>query len=821
MDSLDRSKKHRSKVQSLAHGPRNDGSWPGTVCNSVANQWDKRMSLTALSARTARQRLYDIVQQEAPFAEKAREALSLGVRYLGVDSGHLTSIDRKTGHWEALYSTDSRSGRVPEGLTRELGNTFCRETIEAEEPITLHDVPSQGWNADPAFDALGIHCYHGTTLHLNEDPYGTVCFVAEQTREEPFTDNETMFAELLTRLLEREFERHHHRQELTQRNNLVKVLNRVLRHNLRNDMTVIRARAKRMKDRLQQESTENVAIKKIDELIELTQKARDLEQIFDTDGERVETDIASLVEQVVANVEADFPDATITIESVEPVTAKVQPSFERALAELIENAAKHSRANPKVTVTIEKSNDDIRVRIQDNGPGLSEEEREVLERGVETPLVHGSGLGLWLAHWAVTSQDGSITPTVTENGTTMTISVPRSPTTDELRERAEIREARDQYESAFKAAFEAQIIIDDDARILESNPAAADLLGRDQAALRGQEIKTYLSNEVDLESSWASFKDDGSARDTVTIQRADGDTRQVEYSATADIVPGQHLIIARDITARAEREAELEQHETVIQTITDSAWVLDEAKEIVFANDTLLERLELPAAAVVGTHISEFQDVFVEDAAYHEWNALLDDVLTGAVSSGEMDITLDLPRGEVVSNLRVAPVTENGSPQAVAVVARNITDRVEREQKLAQAETVFENTHDAIFLIDVTDGGEFLVDRVNQVYEELTGLSNEAIQGKTPREITGPEIGSTIEARYQQCLDCGETIEYPEEIPVDGEMRYWKTKVTPVKEDGEVVKLVGAMRDITDHKAEEGRPAAQAEPQTGHSQNGQ
>lgn len=84
-----------------------------------------------------------------------------------------------------------------------------------------------------------MHCYHGTPLVIDGELYGTVCFVADNPRE-PFSDDETMFTELIALLLERELEREWHEAELTKQTNLAIVLNRVLRHNLRNNMSVIR-----------------------------------------------------------------------------------------------------------------------------------------------------------------------------------------------------------------------------------------------------------------------------------------------------------------------------------------------------------------------------------------------------------------------------------------------------------------------------------------------------------------------------------------------------------------------------------------------------
>jgi PAS domain S-box-containing protein len=107
-----------------------------------------------------------------------------------------------------------------------------------------------------------------------------------------------------------------------------------------------------------------------------------------------------------------------------------------------------------------------------------------------------------------------------------------------------------------------------------------------------------------------------------------------------------------------------------------------------------------------------------------------------------------------------------------------------------------------MFLIDVTDG-TFRVECANDAYEGLTGLSTADIRGKTPAEILGAEVGAEIEAQYSECVERRETVEYEEIIPIDGESRYWETKLSPIIEDDAVVKLVGATRDVTDQKQRE------------------
>jgi len=379
---------------------------------------------------------------------------------------------------------------------------------------------------------------------------------------------------------------------------------------------------------------------------------------------------------VIHNAAADFPDASITLDMSDDVTVAVRPGLERALYELIENAAKHTGADPTVAVSVEAVPNAVRIQIDDDGPGLAKIEQQVLTEGAETPLEHGSGLGLWLAHWIVTSHDGTIEATITDDGTCMSIELPRNTTTTAQdvyeHDHPTIQRVQDKFRAVFDEASDAILIADDDGRYIEANERAADLFELPKSALLGRSIREFVPDDFDFEEKWAEFQAADGDRGTLRIVSANGTERIVEYSAKPNVVSGQHLSILRDVTEREKRKEEVE-----------------------------------------------------------------------------------------------------------------------------LAETVFQNTQDAIFLIDVIETDEFRVQRVNSAYEELTGLANTDIQGKTPREIVGDEIGAQIEAQYNRCVARQETIQYPEEIPVDGEQRHWETKLTPIIEDGEVVKLVGAMRDVT------------------------
>ena len=503
------------------------------------------------TAAAARETLYEIIRSDDPFESKARQALDVGRAFLDADHGYLARVDADTEYWELLATAGpDDTGRPASDLDYEM--SYCRRTI-AEGTVALHDAPTQGWADDPAFEAQGLHCYHGTRLVVDGELYGTVCFVAEAPREQ-FTDCESLFAELVGRLLERELERHTYETELTRQTNLSTVLNRVLRHNLRNKLSVVRGYTQLLADRTDDDdlaAASGTALDTVDDLIELCEKARKLDRIVGSETDPEPIDLSALVAAVAETVGEGYPAATVRTDGEASVTAQVVPSLERALTELVENAAKHGGEAPTVTVRVQTVGNDIEIQVSDDGPGIAAHEVAVLESGVETPLIHGSGLGLWLAHWIVTGHGGSIEATTAETGTRMTIRLPQVIDQSVDAEAAELARAHDQYQAAFEACSDAMVIVDTDSRIVEANPAAADIFGLDSRALLGRSVGEFLPDGFDIETARDRLRADERVRETVRIQAADGVSRLVEYTGTADVVPGHNLLVGRQVTDAA------------------------------------------------------------------------------------------------------------------------------------------------------------------------------------------------------------------------------------------------------------------------------
>ncbi len=207
------------------------------------------------------------------------------------------------------------------------------------------------------------------------------------------------------------------------------VLNRTLRHNLRNDMNVVEGYAERLATGLDDERADlaetigDVAT----DLVGLSAKARDAETVMAGRTDRPQpTDLGGLLEEVVADATADRSDVTVDVAGPDGVLVPGTETLRATLFNAVENAVVHNdAADPRVTVTVDERDDDrVTVSVRDNGPGVPASELSALEEGIETPLEHGSGLGLWIISWGARSLGGEVEFDTAGTGTTVAITVP-------------------------------------------------------------------------------------------------------------------------------------------------------------------------------------------------------------------------------------------------------------------------------------------------------------------------------------------------------------------------------------------------------------
>jgi signal transduction histidine kinase len=222
--------------------------------------------------------------------------------------------------------------------------------------------------------------------------------------------------------------------KLARQSEQLQVFNRVLRHNIRNELSLILGR-------LDFEAGERAdfpasVLEDLDtiersaqRILRVAEKARRVDQ-FDLDSHEETTDLAAMIQSEVDSLREEYPDTTLETDLPEYVPVSTRGTISIAIHELVENAIIHNDApeNANVTVKAETAlTSAVEIEVTDDGPGIEESEVRPIVDGEETPLEHGSSLGLWLTRWVVKNHGGELTLSGSTDGTTARIVLPVEP----------------------------------------------------------------------------------------------------------------------------------------------------------------------------------------------------------------------------------------------------------------------------------------------------------------------------------------------------------------------------------------------------------
>ncbi|WP_254824934.1 sensor histidine kinase [Haloglomus halophilum] len=209
--------------------------------------------------------------------------------------------------------------------------------------------------------------------------------------------------------------RESYRQQLEQKTEQLEALNRVIRHDIRNDMAVILGWAETLQAHVTEEGEDALerVLHKSQHVIELTDVARDFVDSL-SGGEIVEVKPVALDDMLKAELEAlreSYPEVNVHVpENLPQVSVQGNEMLSSVFRNLLENAVRHNdEETPEITVSYDEGAEWIRLRISDNGPGIPDSQKEAIfgkgEKGMESP---GTGIGLYLVHTITTQFGGEV-----------------------------------------------------------------------------------------------------------------------------------------------------------------------------------------------------------------------------------------------------------------------------------------------------------------------------------------------------------------------------------------------------------------------------
>jgi PAS domain S-box-containing protein len=178
-------------------------------------------------------------------------------------------------------------------------------------------------------------------------------------------------------------------------------------------------------------------------------------------------------------------------------------------------------------------------------------------------------------------------------------------------------------------------------------------------------------------------------------------------------------------------------------------------------------------------------------------------VISGREKYFEMEYPCHAPSGRRWFVGRITPFPGAGEPRVV-VAHEDTTERKLAEEAIRESEerldAILQNTTAVVYLMSPEN--RFV--HINRRFEEIFGLDNATVRGKSVYEVFPEEIAASFETNNRRVLDGRVPVEFEEFAPhSDGQHVYASVKAPLFDASGEPRGVVGISTDITRRKQAE------------------
>ncbi|QRV14109.1 PAS domain S-box protein [Haloterrigena salifodinae] len=382
-------------------------------------------------------------------------------------------------------------------------------------------------------------------------------------------------------------------------------------------------------------------------------------------------------------------------------------------------------------------------------------------------------------------------------------------TFDRLRHERHLERERDLTDRILDTIPVGGLVLDADGEITRINDRAAELFGTEEPETFSREDRLLYDEDgrrlsaEEYPSSRAFATGEPIYDRVLRVERpkggegGDGERHWLSVSAAPiaddDGTIDRVVTAVEDVTDLKERERELESElREVFGRVSDAFYAVDEEYRFTHVNERAAELLGVPEDELLGRRLGE---VYPETAELEQVRDRFDEAMETQESTG-LEHYSDLLGFWIEA-------TVYPSESGVSVYFRDVTERKEREQELRESEAKFrtlaENLDETVWM-STPDTEEMLY--INPVYEDVWGRSCESLYDEpySLLEAIHPDDQERVREAYAALPET----EYDEEFRIvrpDDSVRWVHAQAVPVRNDGEIVRVVGIATDITERRA--------------------
>ena len=370
-------------------------------------------------------------------AQMVSSQSEIGIFQLAIDAAQsVISFDfcridtfDESGNLVPEMTTNGLPGDETSQLSTDEG--FTRHVLEEERQIIINDIEEHEFS-------LGIGEYRSAVGVPIED---IGVFMAASERPDAFDSYDADIADLLMAYVGQTLSSirskaalKESKERLETQKNRLELLNRILRHDVRNDMQMVLGSAELLRDEVDDDGDEHVKTirENVDHVIELTTAMRGLmDDMLSDDAALEPIDIESVIEESISDVRGTYDDGEVVVDGSIPSTqVSADSMLQSVFRNLITNGINHNntKATPEVQVSASEENESIVIDVADNGPGIPDEQKdELFDIGEKGESSSGTGVGLYLVKTLVERYGGDISVhDNTPDGTIFTVALQKA-----------------------------------------------------------------------------------------------------------------------------------------------------------------------------------------------------------------------------------------------------------------------------------------------------------------------------------------------------------------------------------------------------------
>jgi signal transduction histidine kinase len=318
----------------------------------------------------------------------------------------------------AVSRVDPFSDAASEGITLRHCSRL-EDAIDAldraEVGVVLLDLNLPGSHETETVDRIRAVTDEIPIIVLTGVPENRLGVTAVSHGAQDYLGKDGLTADVLLRSVRYAIERQKVERKLRRRNEELRVLNQLTRHDIRNDVTLIVGRARELTEHVDQRGRDRLdeILRTSNHILQLTRSVGDIATAI---GEPDETDLeaislAPVLDSEVETARRSYEGAVVEVDGdVPPVDVRANELLSSVFCNLLSNAIIYNDSDaPRVVLRAAASDDAVIVRIADNGPGIPDRRKKlVFGEGEQGPDSIGAGVGLYLVKRLVAQYEGRV-----------------------------------------------------------------------------------------------------------------------------------------------------------------------------------------------------------------------------------------------------------------------------------------------------------------------------------------------------------------------------------------------------------------------------